>query len=163
VGGDLGSLAMRSIYFTSVLKKEYRNDIEQLLFLNPNQEKALPSILRSIKRYGQPKIVEKDSLLRIAIGNCIDAQDLYAFEQHLMFPRLVGCVIYLRDRPDNLSIVHLAVAPDYLMSGSSNEIPLVAQLVQKVTAVAMQIKGISTITFVYTRGGKNKLRVINTA
>jgi hypothetical protein len=162
VGGDIDPVAMSAVYFSSVLKKDYRNDIEQLLFLNPNQEKALPSILRSIKRYGQPKIVEKDSLLRIAIGNCIDAQDLYAFEQHLMFPRLVGCVIYLRDRPDNLSIAHLAVAPDYLMSESSNEIPLVAQLVQKVTVVALQIKGINTVTLAYMRGGKNKLRVINT-
>lgn len=153
---------MNAIYFTSVLKKDYRNDLEQLLFLNPNQEKALPAILRSITLYGQPKIVEKDGLLRIAIGDCVDAQDLYAFEDHLMFPRLVGCVIYLRDRPDNLSIVHFAVTPDRLMSESKDAIPLVARLVQQVVAVAMQIKGISTVTVTYTRGGKNKLRVIST-
>jgi len=154
-------MAMRTIYFTSVLKKDYRNEIEQLLFLNPNQEKALPAILQSIETYGHPKLIEKDGVLRITIGKTEDAQDLYAIEEHLVFPRLVGCAVYVRDRVDNLSIVHLAVIPDYQMSESREAVPLVARLVAQVLTVAKQIKGINTVTLAYMRGGKNKLRVIN--
>lgn len=153
---------MSNVYFTSVLKKEYRNDIEQLVFLNPNQEKALPAILRSIKKYGQPKLVEKDGLLRIAIGDCADAQDLYAFEHHLIFPKLVGCVIYLRDRPDNLSIVYFAVAPDRSMNESKETVPLLAQLIQQVMLVAHRIRGIKTVTILYGKRGKTQIPVPRT-
>jgi hypothetical protein len=135
---------VKQIHFTSTLAAEYRDDLEDLLFFNPDQPKFIQAIEKSVARYGSPRIVTHGNGLRVEVGTAHQVQALFALQ-----PRLVGCVIFVRDPIDNLTILHVVVADDKRMTTTTSEVPLVAQLYGQVTEIARRIKGINTVTILY--------------
>lgn len=143
---------MPTINFTSVLRADHQEEFEQLLYFNPNQQKVTTDIERAIDKFGNPRIYRRDDTLRISLGAIEDAGTIFALEEKFLQSRLVGVVIYLRDRPDNLSVVHLAVVEDQVMEADRSEIPLAVRLCTQVTEIARRIKGIATVTIAYSKG-----------
>ena len=142
------------IAFASTVAINHREELENLLFFNANQSKVTKSILESIRRYGEPRIAIEGDRLQIVVGHVSDVQVLYAIAGAAKSARIVGVVIYVRDRSENLTIVHLAVAPLYIMAPSGSESSLALQLFSQVLAIARRIKGIRTVTII-NRSGKS--------
>jgi len=151
---------MKRISFSSVLSVQYREDLEAVLFFSPHQDRVREGILKSIRQYGTPAIIVRDGLLRIVVGEYADAQTLYALEEDLLRPRVVGSIIYIRNLTTNLTIVHVAVAPEYVMVNNQNSVPLAVQLFTKVMEAARQIKGIETVTVLYGKGHQFRMPIL---
>jgi hypothetical protein len=143
--------------FSSRLSHEYYAHLEALMFFNPQQGKFRNEIVRSIETHGKPKIIEEKGLLRIAIGTTTIAQTLFCL--NLADGALVGTVVYMREQPESLAIVHLAVNEDYSASGAHASQLLVMQLIEQVRRIGSRIKGIQYITVLYRESKVHRIPV----
>lgn len=139
------------VSFSSVLRQQHRRDLEELMFFNPDQDRVREGIISSVRRFGNPRIVQQGDVCRVAVGDFDDAQTLYAFEAEAV-PRLVGCIVYVRDERRRFTVVHIAVAEDHVMASKSTEVPLAVRLLLQVLEIARQIKGIEAVAVQYTKG-----------
>jgi hypothetical protein len=57
------------IRYTSTLKQEYGEELEQLMFFNPGQQAALAAIVDSVEMYGLPSVYADDGRLKINVEN----------------------------------------------------------------------------------------------
>ncbi len=136
---------MTMIVFTSTLGSSYREELERLLFFNQNQDKVQTDLPLLIERYGMAHVEESHDRLRIALESTPQPQTLYALEHSEGHERLVGVMVYLRQR-DTLSLVIAAVCEDYAGKRPHDEEPLVRQMVDVLCDVARQVKGIESVT-----------------
>ncbi len=140
------------IRFTSVLGLEYREDLEELLFFNPQQRKALTGINHSISEYGVPNVIETAARLRISVEGLPESQTLFALDYSEEVPILAGVMVYMRTDPENLVLLHIAVKEDYSRSGIYGDEMLVLRFMTQLRDIARRIKGIRAITLKYSSG-----------
>ncbi len=140
------------IRFTSILGHEYRDELESLMFFNPQQKKAQAGISRAIRDYGVPNIVEENGRLRISVEGLPESQTLYALDPAGEKPLLAGVMVYMRTDPENLVLLHIAVDEDYSRSGIHAEEMLVLRFMTQLREIAKRIKGIRAITLKYSSG-----------
>ncbi len=140
------------IRFTSVLGLEYREDLEELLFFNPQQRKALTGINHSIAEYGVPNVVETAGRLRISVEGLPESQTLFALDYSEEIPILAGVMVYMRTDPENLVLLHIAVKEDYSRSGIYGDEMLVLRFMTQLRDIARRIKGVRAITLKYSSG-----------
>lgn len=137
------------IYFTSLLEKEYMGDLERIMFFNPQQVKVSPDIVKSIERFGEPKIIVEGDHLRIMVGAFTDVQVLFAFSGKNENGELVGFMIYTRTDIRNIVILQIAVTEEYSFSGKQRNQRLVIQFITKLRDIGRLLKGLETITLIY--------------
>ena len=130
--------------YTSTLKPDYTNDLEQLLFFNPGQHSALPAIMDSLKQFGSPSVYTNDGYLRIKVEKLSEVQTLYAMDDDL----LVGVLVYSRIIHERLTVIHIAVHQDYSSDGKFAQSMLVMRMLQLLRSNARCIKGIETIRII---------------
>ncbi len=140
------------IRFSSILDREYRDDLEDLMFFNPQQRKALTGINHSISEYGVPSIVETNNRLRISVEGLPESQTLFALDHSAQKPVLAGVMVYMRTDPENLVLLHIAVKEDYSRSGIYGDEMLVLRFMTQLRDIAKRIKGIRAITLKYSSG-----------
>lgn len=140
------------ITFSSVLEGHHRGELERLFFLNPRQALVADAIRAAVARHGLPRLRKRRGALCLALEGCPEAQNLFALELRALHSRLVGCVVYLREGTDRLTIAHLAVDPDFTLEAAPEQLPLAAQLVAQVTAIAHRIKGVREVELPYSGG-----------
>ncbi len=140
------------IRFSSILGIEYREDLEQLMFFNPLQNKALTGINHAISEYGVPGIVEDNGHLRISVEGLPESQTLFAFDDASEKPILAGVMVYMRTDPENLVLLHIAVHQDYSRAGIYGDEMLVWRFMTQLREIARRIKGIRSITLKYSSG-----------
>jgi hypothetical protein len=140
------------IQFTSVLGNQFRDDLEELLFFNPQQGRALTGINHSISEYGVPSICEMDGKLRISVEGLTESQTLYALDVSLLRPILAGVMVYARTDPENIVLLHIAVKEDYSRTGKYADRMLVLNLMTQLRRIAKMIKGVRSITLKYSSG-----------
>ncbi|MBF2020416.1 MAG: hypothetical protein IGR93_10005 [Hydrococcus sp. C42_A2020_068] len=146
------------IFFSSVLNRRYYDDLEALMFFNPQQGKFRNAVSQLVDRYGNPKIVEEKGILRLQIGSPSIAQTLFGFDRPVD-GELIGAVVYIRECIDCLAIIHLAVKEDYSISGCYGDRLLVLHLIQKVQEIGSRLKGVEFIEILYERSRKKKIPV----
>ena len=61
----------------------------------------------------------------------------------------VGVVVFLRDSPTEVIIIHIAVHPDYALHGRRAKFGVGMALVDKVKEIASRIVGVQQIVFFY--------------
>jgi hypothetical protein len=144
--------AVKRLYFMSVLKDEYRRDLERLLFFSPDHVRCADWIRKTIGLFGHPAISSRDGKLRVTFELLAEVQSLFAIEHTPLRDRLVGCVVFFRGRLDRLTIAYLAVAHDHIMSASLRDTPLAIQLCARVMDVAHQINGITALEVINGSG-----------
>jgi len=139
------------LIFSSSLPAERRDELEELMFFNPQQGAHESGINSSIRDYGFPKIVQEGSSLTIGIEGR-DVQTLYAFIERSGNPELVGVIVYTRTSPHTIALLNMAVTPEYsYSSGYKNELVVVRMLTQ-LRKIARRINGIHKLSIAY--GGK---------
>lgn len=143
---------MNNILFSSALSSTYGDDLEALIFFNPQQGKVKGGIIRSVERYGSPSITVDRGSLRIHIGEFPDAQALFALVGEGANAELVGVVVYAREYTDGITILHIAVHENYSASGSHADEMLVMRLINEVREIGARIKGVHSLTLSYNQG-----------
>ena len=72
---------MSALAFTSVLYCAQRDELESLLFFNPNQRRVRPAIQHAVERYGQPRIAEDGGRLRVRVEGLPGVQSIFALNR----------------------------------------------------------------------------------
>lgn len=140
---------MSKIVFSSVLNSDYYDDLEKLMFFNPQQEKVRNEVISAVERYGQPKIYRDGDRLRIGVGSFSMVQALFALNGQKADRELLGMIAYMRENPDNMAILHIVVREDYSAVGIHGNEMLLMHLIDRVREIAAKIKGISCVTLAY--------------
>ena len=138
------------IRISSVVRKESREALKRLIYLNPNQPRDEEGIRRALKAHGQPRIEEIADALRIHVGDSIP-QSLFAYDEADLSGHPVGVVIFSRTDPETIFIVQISVHPDYAMHGRYADVGLGVQLIDQVRAIASRVVGIRKIRIYYRR------------
>jgi hypothetical protein len=137
-----------NIIFSSRVPKHCRAELEELLFLNPRQHVVRDGILNSLERFGHPRVVESEAGLVIKVGD-LDSQTLFAFDRERDDEAPVGVVVFIRNAPEEIAIMHVAVDQDYALQGADAGVGLGVTLVEKVEEIARRIVGVQRIVFFY--------------
>jgi hypothetical protein len=137
-----------NLVFSSRVPSQCRAALEDLLFFNPQQHRVREGILESLQQFGQPRLEETADGLSVRVGNH-EAQTLFAFDRDRRGMDPVGVVVFLRTAPTDISIMHVAVRPDYSLQGRHGGVGVGLTLVEKVKEIATRIVGIKRIVFFY--------------
>jgi len=137
-----------NLVFSSKVQKQSREAVENLFFLNPRQYRVRDGITDALEKFGHPRLEEKDDNIYLRVGDK-DAQALFAFDGNRGGGDPIGVVVFLRNSPAEIIIVHLAVQPDYALRGRHAGLGLGLTLIEKVKEIASRIVGIQRIVFFY--------------
>jgi ribosomal protein S18 acetylase RimI-like enzyme len=140
-----------NLIFSSKVQKRSREAVENLFFMNPRQYRVRAGIVDALEKFGHPRLEEKDDSVYLRVGNQ-DAQTLFAFDHSQPGGDPIGVVVYLRNSPSEIVIVHLAVHPDYALQGSHAGLGLGLDLIEKVKEIASRIVGVEQIVLHYRQG-----------
>ena len=141
---------LSEITFTSVLDSQFRQELEELLFFNPQQNKLLAGITDSINEYGVPSIHDDNGHLRIYINDLANSQTLYAIDHEQPNPVLAGVMVFVRTDIENIDLIHIAAKEDYTHCGKYANRMLVLRLLTQLRKNAKRIKGIQHINLKYS-------------
>ncbi len=130
--------------FKSTLDLDKMGELEKILYFNNNQGKCSVNIIKTIELYGIPRIIEKNNSLLIAFEET-DCQNLFVTKND----ELIGVLIFYRNKPDNIDLIHIAVDEKYSSMGEYVDNFLFLKMIQKLKNIARMIKGIKTITIKY--------------
>lgn len=148
--------------FVSILPKALRSELEDLLYFHPEQGRFQKTIMDSVSRYGAPAILPDASGegIVVAIGSLGPVQCLFAMDsgpdgrEHL-----AGAVLFHRPSSDRVDVLHIVVAPEYLLGSDYPGGSLAIELIEAVRNSARKIKGVEAVALHYGRGGEVLLRV----
>jgi len=144
--------------FSSALRVHYHDELERLLFFNPQQKRALRGIHHSVLEFGVPTIQEVQGKLRVSLEAFPEAQALFALEDLGEEPRLVGVMVYARVEPQTLAMLHIAVHQDFSQSGKRADAQLVPRFIAQLREIGRRIKGVETVDLKYARSLKLPVR-----
>ena len=175
VGGEGGSLAGTVAatfqrgsgvevlsHFTIVgeIPDAMRGQLEELLFFHPHQGRMRLNIVDSVHRYGSPRIVSRAGRLHIAIGDMNPVPALYAVSAGGL-PEILGALLFSRNGPDTLEVMHVVVHPDYTVSGVHDSHGIFMALIDQLRRIAHAINGIQHIRVFYWKGRAVPLKPID--
>lgn len=137
--------------YTSILKPEYSEDLEQLMFFNPGQRAAHAAIKDSLEKFGSPSIYLDNGCLRVTVEKLEEVQTLFAMDDDT----LAGIVVFARVTFEHLTLIHIAVDEDYTVHGKFAEKILVMRMFELLRKCARRIKGVEAIRMMC---GGNRIR-----
>ena len=137
--------------YTSILKPEYHQELEQLLFFNLAQHVAHSAIEDSIEMFGEPFVDNDGGRLRVNVKKLNEVQTFFTFDGD----KLAGVLIYSRVTYERIVVIHIAVHEDYSSSGQLAHKKLVLRMSQQLRKCVRKIKGIEFIRMMY---GNNRTR-----
>lgn len=148
--------------FVSILPKALRSELEELLYFHPEQGRFQKTIMDSVSRYGAPTIVS-DAFgegVVVTIGSLGPVQCLFALDSDFESgEHLAGVVPFHRPTPERIDVLHIVVAPDYLLGSGYSGGSLAIEMIEEVRSSARRIKGVDAVALHYGRGGEVLLRV----
>lgn len=133
--------------YTSILKPEYGEELERLMFFNPGQQSAHAAIVDSVEKFGLPSVYTDKGCLRIKVEKLDEVQTLFALDDD----RLAGVLVYSRVLPEHLTMIYIAVDYDYSSRGKFAHKILVIRMFELLRSNARRIKGVKSIRII--RGG----------
>jgi len=147
------------IVFSAVLDESYRENLENLLFFNPNQEKTIAIVAEGIRRYGKPSIATVGGRLSVALEALSGAETLFAFDNFWPKPQLIGLIVYAREGDDTLAIPYVAVHKDFARGGPKAKEFLFMRLIDQVCEIGRSIEGVTSLGLITTAGKVQYLRI----
>ncbi len=140
-----------NLVFSSKVPKQSRPALEDLLFLNARQFRVRDGIVESLRQFGHPRLEETADGLSVRVGE-LDTQTLFAFDRDSNDNAPVGLITFLRTSTTDMSILHVAVHPDYALPGRRAGLGLGLILIEKVKEIASRIVGVRRIALHYRQG-----------
>jgi len=149
---------MRKTRISSRLGRSFRDQLEQIVFFNPEQGLVTPALIKLVRRQGVPAIVEEGERLRFRVDAFGMVQTLYAIDSTDEPERLAGVVMFTRVKRNSMVVLHLAIHEDYTSQGRWASEGVVAQLVGAVRNASLRTRGITTLRILYPRETRFDLR-----
>ena len=149
---------MRTLRFSSMLPVAYRDELERIVFFNPEQGRVTASLLDSVRRYGVPSIVEDGSLLRFRVPAFGTIQSLFALDESEQPVRLAGVVMFVRETADTMRLLHVAIHEDYAGGGDRADAWVTPRLMAAVWSACRRTRGITTLHLPYPREAQVRLQ-----
>ncbi len=140
---------MRRIRVSSELDASFREELERIVFFNPQQTTVAERVIASVHRYGVPSIVDDAGRLRFRVQAFGQVQTLYAFDETPRPPQLVGVLMFTRESRTTLIVLHLAIHEDYTARGRYADTAVVGQLVGALRNVGLRTRGVRRLRFLY--------------
>jgi len=140
---------VRTIQITSILPVSYRDELERIVFFNPEQSKVATPLLAAVGRYGVPTITEEAGRLLFHLSGFREIQSLFALDESEAPAALVGAVMFVRDREDRMLLLHLAVHERYTARSDRAGAWVALRLVAAVRSACARTKGIGWLRILY--------------
>ena len=140
------------LHFTSILKPEFGEELEQLIFFNPGQRTIHADIVASIEKFGAPSVYIDSGCLRVKVEKLDEVQTLFALDGDT----LAGVLVYSRVLFEHLTVIYIAVDQEYSSHGKFAQEMLVMRMFELLRDSARRIKGVESIRII--RGGN---RIMN--
>lgn len=142
---------MAGFRFVSRLPGGFREELESMLYFNPQQKKVLREVIQVIDGYGPPEVVEDDGLLRVDVRLLPGSQCLFAMDGP-EGDQLAGLIVFYRRDEEVVLVPHLAVKEQYSTAGPHAGERLVSQMLGKVVEIARQLRGVRSVELAYRQG-----------
>lgn len=139
-----------NLVFASKAPKQCRPALEKLLFFNPRQYRVREGIINSLEHFGHPRVDGTAEGLTVRVGGH-ETQTLFAYDRERLHGDPVGVVVFLRTSPEEIAIMHIAVAPNYGLRAPHAGFGLGVVFMEKMKEIAAQIVGVRRIVFFYRR------------
>ena len=144
--------------FRSSLSGRYGQDLEQLVFFNERQRDVRSRIMELLEQYGVPQIVREQDNLSVGLAQRPDAQSLFLLSDETEDAELLGFALYLRDSPDTITVIHVAVLDGVTKEDGTN--PLLAiRLLHRIRQLARRIRGVRWVRVLYGESAQTRLPV----
>lgn len=143
--------------FSSVLPPPYRDELERILFFNPQQGRFIEPLLAAVNSYGVPTIVEEPQRLRLAVPAFRAIQTLFALESAADQTLLAGVAAYVRETDDTMLLLHLAVHQDYTADGVKADGWVAFRLMAAVRDICRRTRGIQVLRVLYPKQARYEL------
>ena len=151
---------MGTIVITSRLGEDFREDLEDLLFFNPNQHKTAADIKHCVEHYGVPEITNEHGYLRIRLDSYSVAQTLYSIDRTESRDSLAGVIIFVRNNIEDISILYIAIAKNQILRGPIITARLAWDLLHQVIESATLISGVRNVKLPYAgSAGKSRTAI----
>lgn len=137
-----------NIVFSSSVNRKHRDGVEALIFFNPQQEQARTGILKSVKKFGLPRLEGVADNLSVRLDKHA-AQTIFAYNSDDPETEPVGVVVFVRCEEEELGVVHIAVFPEFSLSGCYGAAGLTFKLIDEVCRVGRKVKGVKRVRFFY--------------
>lgn len=135
---------MTALLFTSSLALHERPQLERIFFFNHHQPRYRERIMAAIEAYSKPVVVEEGGRVFLAFERREVGQALHIFEPQGEGRRLLGALLYTRDRPERLTVAHIA-----LRERSRNDFTIITAITEELRAIARRVKGVEQLYFFY--------------
>jgi len=140
---------MNSVFYASLIEEQFRDRLEELMFFNPQQRKMSVDIIRSLQKYGEPRIVVEGGYLVVRVGAFPDVQTLFALDDSGEGVELIGMMIYIRTSIEDLYVLQIAVEDKWSLTGEYADQNLVMKMMARLLDIARRIRGIENIRLSY--------------
>jgi hypothetical protein len=140
-----------TIHFRSKIKADLRERLERIFFFNWNQSRYAARITQSVKEYSKPVIEEEgnDEIALVFKDRSI-GQTLHIFDSDGQDAALIGVVMYERDSPEQITIIHLALHETCKEIFKTDNVNVAAVVIEKLFALFSKIKGVERVRIYYT-------------
>lgn len=140
---------VRSIRISSILSVSYRDELERIVFFNPEQSKIATPLVAAVGRYGVPTITEETGRLLFRLRAFPEIQSLFALDESETPAVLVGAVMFVREQKDKMLLLHLAVHERYAARGERARAWVALRLVAAVRSACARTKGVTSLCILY--------------
>lgn len=139
---------MTEFAFRSRLDFSYRAALERALFFNPGQHESERGIAAGVEIYGTPTIESDADGMYVVVSSRQDAQCLFALAPRGDRLLLAGVVIFLRTSRDEMTVLHVAVAEQFVRNREAS-LAIVMALVGAVRDITHRLRGVRRLRVVY--------------
>jgi hypothetical protein len=136
---------------SSVLPLAYRDELERIVFFNPQQSRFIDPVLAAVNRYGIPAIIEEKDRLRLSVPAFAAVQTLYALDGPAPTAVLAGVAAFVRETEDTMLLLHVAVHQDYTTEGPRADEWVPVRLVSAVRDICRRTRGITCLRVLYPK------------
>lgn len=131
--------------YRSRIPIRYRNDLERLFFFHPEQARHRVRIELAVEYYSVPVIDTAGDTVALSFRRKEVGQALHLLSDAGAGARLLGALLYVRDKPERISVVHLA-----LRSSVRTRPEAVARLFSDLSAIFSRIRGVQELYVFYS-------------
>lgn len=132
--------------FLSVLEEKSIDQLENLLFFNPQQIRYIQEIVQTVNQYGKPRIIKTNRGLSIAIDNIYDLQNLFFLDKN---DKLIGVAMYYLEDKTTVTLLHIAICDEY-NSQNNPEYNTFIKVVSRIVKSLRLIKGVERLKILYS-------------
>ena len=140
-----------TVYFRSKIDDSLRERLERIFFFNWNQSRYASRITQSVKEYAKPVIAEEgDGEIALVFNDRSIDQTLHIFDSDTPDAALIGVVMYERDSPEQITIIHLALHETCKEIFKKENVNIAAVVIEELFTLSRKIKGVDRVRIYYT-------------